>query len=138
MAYEESLRSVSLDADATIGIYTGVPGLPGSLTPNNGKQFRFVKITGPNRCGLATDPTTELADGVLQNKPQYPGEAATMGFSGISMVELGGTVTAGDPLTYNNTGRPIVGDPDTDRIVAKAIASGDVGHLIPALLKLNS
>ena len=54
MAYDEAIRSISLDADSSIAVYTGVPGLPGSADPNGGKQYRFVKVTGAGTVGLAT------------------------------------------------------------------------------------
>ena len=57
MSYEESLRSVSFDADASIGIYTGPPGLPGSPSPHGAKQYHFVKVTGANQVGLAVRMT---------------------------------------------------------------------------------
>ena len=53
MAYEESLRSITLNADSSLGIYTGVPGQPGSPDPHGGKQYHFVKVTGVHQVGLA-------------------------------------------------------------------------------------
>lgn len=98
MGYEESLRNVSLDADATIGIRTGVPGMPGSLEPNYGKQYRFVKITGDHQAGLTK--AGERAIGVLQNKPQWVGAAATVGIRGISNVIVETLpVAAGDAVS---------------------------------------
>ena len=53
MAYEESLRSITLNADSSLGMYTGVPGQPGSPQPHGGKQYHFVKVTGVHQVGLA-------------------------------------------------------------------------------------
>ena len=53
MAYEESLRSITLNADSSLGIYTGVPGQPGSPDPHGGGQYHFVIVTGVHQCGLA-------------------------------------------------------------------------------------
>ena len=78
MAYEESLRSITLNADSSLGIYTGVPGQPGSPDPHGGKQYHFVKVTGVHQVGLA-DATAAVV-GVLQNKPQGTGQAATVGY----------------------------------------------------------
>lgn len=140
MAYEESLKSISLDADSSIGIYTGPPGLPGSTSPNNGKQFRFIKVTGAGIAGLCTTASHEIPAGVLQNKPQGVGDAATMAISGVSMMECGGDITAGIPVKVDNTGRPVpwVGGTDDDDLrKGIAIYAGAVGNLIPVLLQIN-
>lgn len=138
MSYDESLRSITLDADVSIGIFTGVPGLPGSLTPNSGKQFRWVKVTGPHIAGLCAAAANEIPLGVLQNKPQQVGDASTVGFTGVSFMEAGGTVTAGDGLKLDNTARPVrwVGGTDSrDLLVGVAITSAAVGQLFSGLVR---
>lgn len=137
MAYEETLRSVSHEADASIGIYTGVPGMPGSLNPNSGKQFRFVKVTGMGtadvRVGLCTAAAGEFPYGVLQNKPQQVGDAATIGYDGISMVESGAAVALG-PVTIDSTGRVVTsGSGDVVAGLALKAAAG-AGELISVAL----
>jgi hypothetical protein len=105
---EESLRSVSYLADSSIAAYTGVPGLPGSANPNAGKQYTFVKITGVWTVGLAVAKAADLAVGVLQNKPQQAGQAATVGIRGISTVVAGAALTTpGTPVTADASGRAI-------------------------------
>jgi hypothetical protein len=141
MAVEEALRSVTFEADASIGIYTGVPGMPGSLTPNSGKQFRFVKITGAGdqdaRVGLCTGAANEIPSGVLQNKPQTVGGDATVGFSGRSRVESGGAVAIG-PVKIDATGRVVTGVAGTDVIVGIATSSANAaGQLVSVQLKLG-
>src|SRR4051794_13107984 len=98
MAYEENLRSRSLDADASIGIYTGVPGQPGSASPNGGKQYCLLQTTGAHQCGLMTAPAQAFV-GVLQSKPQRPGQAATVGYEGVTKVIAGAAFAAGALLT---------------------------------------
>jgi len=105
MAYEESLKSVSLDADATVALYTGVPGQPGSASPNSGHQYKFVKITGRHQVGLAG--ADNQAVGVLQNKPQVTGQAATVGFSGITTVRSGGAIAVGAQVSSDASGRAV-------------------------------
>lgn len=107
MSYEENLRSLSLEADASIGIYTGAPGLPGSAAPNTGMQYRFVKVTGTNTVGLCT-VATDVVAGVLQNKPQQTGAAATVGYHGVSNVLSGAVITAGALVAPDATGRAVV------------------------------
>lgn len=94
MAYEEAIRSVTLNADATLATYTGVPGTPGAAVPNGGKQYHFVKVTGVHQVGLAAAADTTVI-GVLQNKPQYTGNAATVAIRGVSKVVSDKAVAAG-------------------------------------------
>jgi len=103
MAYEESLRSITLNADATVAVYTGVPNQPGSASPNGGKQYHFVKVTGVHQCGLAD--ADDVAIGVLQNKPQVTGAAATVGIRGVSKVVSDVAITAGDAIKVSADGQ---------------------------------
>jgi hypothetical protein len=128
MSYEENLRMLSMDADASIGIYTGVPGQPGSLSPNGGFQYRMVKLVAKNTVGLCTS-ATDAVFGVLQNKPQRPGQAATVGYEGITNVTAGATVAVGDLLVPDATGRGVPGAAGRLRAVAPAV----VGELVPAM-----
>lgn len=132
MSYEENLRSRTLDADASVGIYTGVPGQPGSAVPNSGMQYRGVKLTGARQCGLAVAAGDNIA-GVLQNKPQRPGAACTVGYEGVSNVMSGGIFNAGDELVVDATGRFIAGATTGHghRVIAQAPSSG-AGQLVPA------
>lgn len=129
MSYEENLRSLTLNADATLGIYTGVPGQPGSAVPNSGKQYCFVKVTGVNQVGLAVGGS-EIVIGVLQNKPQKPGAAATVGYEGVTNVMSGSALAAGIRVGPNGTGRAVAaaGGP----LVTLGTAAG-AGELVPAL-----
>ena len=131
MAYEESLKSITLDADASLGIYTGVPGLPGSASPNGGKQYTFVKVTGAHTVGLCTAATDVIA-GVLQNKPQNTGMASTVGIFGVSKVVAGGNVTAGNKVAPDANGAAVA---DATNGKCIALGSGAAGDLIPVLLR---
>lgn len=145
MAFEEGLKSISLAADSSIGIYTGVPGLPGSTDPNNGKQYCFVKVTGAKTAGLATAATDRVI-GVLQNKPQNTGAAATVGFQGVSFVVTGSgvastAIAAGDRIVSDSAGAAVKFTVDasyttTPKVVCgTALAASSVaGELIPVLL----
>lgn len=133
MAYEEGLRSITLKADSSIGIYTGMPGTPGSTDPNYGKQYCFVKVTGEQTAGLAVAEEGP-AIGVLQNKPQGVGHAATVGIRGVSLVMAGDMVTAGQQVSpQESTGRAVtlVGG---KLAVGTALTSGADGELISVLL----
>ena len=135
MAFEEGLRSITLRADASIGIYTGVPGMPGSLSPNSGKQFRWVKVTGTRRCGLCTLAAHEIELGVLQNKPQEEGSDAAVGVRGVSMAESGGAYVAGVALKIDATSR-LVAAANGDHFVAVSLdASTEAGVLTSVFIK---
>lgn len=137
MSYEESLKAITLVADATLGTYTGVPGQPGSPQPHGGKQYTFVKVTGVGQCGLATAGGLAVI-GVLQNKPQGTGHAATVAISGVTNVLTGaGAIAAGDPIKVDGTGRAVKATAGTDDGVTVAVAIGTssgADQLIPALL----
>lgn len=135
MSYEETLVSITLDADASVGVYTGVAGLPGSPANNSGLQYRFVKVTGEHQCGLAT-AATDTVVGVLQNKPQGLGHAATVALSGVTHVEAAGAVAAGDQVTADTVGRAVT---STTNVKGIAIHSATAaGQLIPVLLRLGN
>lgn len=127
MAYEESLRSISLDADDTVGIYTGTPGIPGSAVPNSGMQYRWLIVTGERTVGLATNGGRPI--GILQNKPQGVGHAATVGYHGVSKAVCGGDVAAGDLVGPDDEGRTIEGGTS-----GVALASGAENAVIPVLI----
>lgn len=137
MAYGEAQIRISLDADASIGIYTGPPGARGTTPPYSGRQYRFVKITGKHTAGLSTNATNELTVGVLQNKPQQVGEASEVAISGVSHLQLGGTVVAGDGIKSDANGQGVKATLGTDLVLAIAADGGATGQLIPALLRIH-
>lgn len=117
MAYEEILQSITLEADADL----------------SGVQYRFVTVTGVHTCG-AIAASGVRADGVLQNDPAASGRAATVAFSGVSKVEAGGTVTAGDEVAVDGTGRAVTAATG-NQIVGLALSSGAATELISVLLQ---
>lgn len=137
--YDESIRSITLDADSSLALYTGVPGIPGSTSPNWGFQYRFVKVTGAHGCGLADTTSNEIVIGVMQNKPQVTGAAATVAIRGISLAQAGDTITAGQPIKVDSTGRAVPATPGTDKALYVGVAVGGaaVGQLVPVLLRLG-
>lgn len=141
MAYEEAVRSITLKADSSLAVYTGVPGLAGSASPNSGNQYRFVKATTTaGTCTLATAAANELVLGVLQNKPQNTNMAATVAISGVSKVEAGtGGVTAGAAVKVEADGQAVVATLPGDAavVVGVALAAASAGQLFPCLLRVN-
>jgi hypothetical protein len=140
MAYEEALRSISLEADSSVGVYTGVPGLPGSADPNAGKQYCFVKLTGAKTVGLCTAATNELPIGVLQNKPQATGAAATVGIHGVTKAICGAAVNAGDALKLDSSGRVITATLGTDAALYVGVcitSTTAINQVATVLLKIS-
>lgn len=135
MAYEESLRSISLNADSTLAVYTGVPGMPGSPSPNYGQQYRFVKVSGAHQVGLST-AGSDTAIGVMQNKPQVAGQAATVAIHGVSMVMAGAALDAGDSVESDSTGRAITATTGNVNGIALAAAT-QANELVPVLLQVS-
>lgn len=140
MAYDEGLRSISLDGDASLAVYTGVPGQPGSADPNGGKQYHFVKVTGAHTVGLADTTANEIVVGVVQNKVQYTGQAATVGLRGVSKVSAGGAISAGAAIKVDANGQGVAATLPTDAALVVGVAlkaAGAADEIIPVLLQLN-
>lgn len=132
MAYEESLRSITLNADATLAVVTGVPGQPGSAAPNGGKQYHFVKVTGVHQVGIAGAADTAVI-GVLQNKPQNTGNAATVGIRGVSKVVSDVAITAGDAIKVSSDGQ--AAKTGSGPVVGVALnTTANAGELVSVLL----
>jgi len=133
MAYEENVRSRSLDADSSVGIYSGVPGMPGSLVPNGAKQYCLLRNTGKHQCGLMT-AASQAADfvGVLQNKPQGPGHAATVGYEGVTKVIAGESFSAGALLTADAQGRAVVATTGQVAVLRAEAPSAGANEVVPA------
>lgn len=133
MAYNEQITSISLAADASIGIYTGVPGQPGSAVPNSGMQYRFLKVSGKSQCGLSTDEG-DVVVGILQNKPQQPGAAATVGVWGISLLTAGEALNPGELVGPDTQGRAVKAP--MSGIAVVLTPSANAGELVSVLLKI--
>jgi hypothetical protein len=66
-------------------------------------QFKFVTLEADGNVDLA-DSAGERAVGVLLNKPDASGKAATVAMTGKVMVVAGGSVTAGDEIATDASG----------------------------------
>ena len=132
MSYEESVRSITLEADVSVGFYTGIHNQPGAADPHSGKQYHFVTITAATTVGLSS--AAGGAIGVLQNKPQGVGHAATVGIRGVSNVMSGGAITAGDEVEVDADGAGVTQSAGV--VVGTAIETcAGTGFLVPVLLK---
>jgi hypothetical protein len=133
MAYEESLRSITLNADSSLGIYTGVPGQPGSPDPHGGRQYHFVKVTGVHQVGLGDGAGPCV--GVMQNKPQGTGQAATIAIAGVSKVVCDVPITAGTKVQVSADGQA-TGAGATAVVGIALSTTANAGELVNVLLTI--
>lgn len=118
MAYEESLKCVTIPANADL----------------SAKQYFFGKVSNSSGIGqVAVCGDGEAAIGVIQNDPSSQGDATTVGISGISKVSAGGTITAGNYVASDASGEAVVAATG-DIIAGIALESGVDGDIIPVLL----
>lgn len=136
MAYEESIRSITLNADSTLAVRTGVAGAPGSPTDNAGNQYRGVKVTGSHQVGLPSAVGDGVV-GILQNKPQVTSEAATVAIRGVSKVRMASTVAAGAVVYLAADGRGTSVATGATRLGIALTAGAAVDQLVPVLLQVN-
>jgi hypothetical protein len=136
-SYEETLVNISLDADDSLAFDTSQPYV-GRTPPAGGSavagfQYRFVVGTGDHQVGLSTGAEGQRVAGVLQNKPQVEGMAATVAIFGISMVEAGGDLEPWDAVGTDATGRAVSGGD-----LGVAVYGGVEGDLVPVILRLHT
>lgn len=112
-----------------------IPGfsftVPASTTVN-GTQFRFVSIDAN---GEAVFTAGAGAIGVMTNKPDGDGIAATIVNNGIVKVQAAGsTVAAGDLVTADANGRAVLGTSTNalGRVIAGS--SGSTDRVLSVLL----
>ena len=93
------------------------------------RQFHLVRQSAANVCNQASDAQGSSIIGVLQNKPAAAGRFATVAMLGISKVVAGGSLTQGDIITTNGSGRAATvrsGDMAVGRALTAAGADGDI------------
>ena len=134
MAYEEKIVAITLEANAGLATYTGVPGQPGSADPNGGHQYKFVIVDAEGRARPSNNNDTPVI-GVLQNKPQYAGSAATVAIAGVSKVIAGESIVPGNKIKAGPGGVAMTRtDSVSDHISGIALTSGAVGEVVSILL----
>lgn len=118
MAYEEALQTVTMIAGADL----------------SSSQYLFVKTNSTAKtvvlCGDGED-----AFGILQDDP-VSGQACTVAIGGVSKLKLGGSVTAGGPVSSGASG---VGNASAngDYMLGYALAGGSSGEIIPVKFDKN-
>lgn len=98
----------------------------------SGSQFYAVKITAARTVGLANTGGEQIY-GILQNKPTT-GQAADVGFLGVSKAAAGAAIAAGAALTTDTTGRLITATSTTHRVATALEAATAAGQLITVMV----
>lgn len=109
-------------------------------------QHKFVYISAANTC-ILTDLVTDRPIGVLLNKPDAAGKAATVLVAGVTKVVAVGTIAAGRAISQNGNGLATIaataevgGGGSANPVVGTTItASGGANEVITAAINcLNS
>lgn len=93
------LRHTQCVAAANYSITAGLDG------PNGAGQFLFVNISAARTVAVVATSATVI-HGVLQNDPTL-GQAADVGFMGVTKVVAGAAISAGAGLMSDTAGRAI-------------------------------
>jgi len=116
MAYKNSQVSVTLEAGADL----------------SANQFHFVTMDSDGQLSVSTDGAASV--GVLLNDPSAAGRAAEVAIGGLTRVEAGGTVTAGDAVASGGTGEAITAA-SGDVILGTAVTGGADGEVISIIFQ---
>lgn len=110
MAYTDRLERITYEAGETVAVPVGVPGFPGSVEPNIGTQYLFVKMhaTRKDTVDLATAATDQIA-GITTTKAQHLYTAVAVTKAGRVPVQAGEALAIGDYVIPGTGGRAFVG-----------------------------
>lgn len=117
-------------------IPTLIRGYEASAAMGAYKIARFSDVSATSKIALATANTDALL-GVTGSLATAVGDMADIIMSGIGLVTLGGTVTAGAELTADASGNAIAAVPTAGvfmSVVGKALAPGVSGDVIEILV----
>lgn len=118
MAYEEALRCISMEAGSDL----------------SARQYRFMTINSSKR--LAVPSAGAAAQGVLQDKPDAAGRVGSLGIEGITKVEAGEAITAGDDISAGSNGLAVKAATG-DVVLGKAMEGASGNGAIFAMLITN-
>ena len=113
MATKQGLREISLQSAADLST----------------KQFHFGTVNSSGQIAVAgTDGRT---DGVIQGNVEVADRAVGVGINGVSLLAIGGTITAGGTVKSDSAGKGVAGATNSRAI---ALTSGVSGDIIEVLL----
>lgn len=138
MAYSDRLVRITYEADASVAVVVGVPGMPGSVEPNIGTQYRFVKMitTKKDTVGLATGAGGEIIAGVTTTKAQQVGTGVAVAVAGRVPIQSGAALAIGTYVIPDSAGKAVAGTATTGvGIVVEPSSAADALATIELLLK---
>lgn len=97
------------------------------------KQYHFVRFSAADEISVGSFDAAEDWAGILLNKPNAAGRAATVQFAGESKIVAGGSLTVNDLITTKGDGRAQAatsGDMVIGRVLETAANDGDVVRMI--------
>lgn len=116
MAYEDPGKMITREASADL----------------SASQYCFVDLDANGRVAVNGDGAQAI--GVLQNDPAALGRAAAVMINGITKIKVAGTLTAGDDVSSDSSGRattPVTGD----RILGRVLESSTgANQIVPMLI----
>jgi hypothetical protein len=102
-------------------------------------QYRLVKMASTAGEVIAAAAGTDDIVGVLQNDPA-DAEVASIGVGGILKLQVQASISVGDWLTSDSTGRGAATTTDGDVVIGHALeastAAGDIIQVVSALSRL--
>lgn len=117
MAFEEIVQSITREASADL----------------SASQYCFVTINGSGQIAVAA-ANSALTIGVLQNKPDAAGKAATVAVHGVSKVKVGtGGVAQGAEIA-TGAGGTVVAAAAGENVVGFALEAGAANTVVPVLI----
>lgn len=119
MAQQEALTCISLEAGADL----------------SAGQYHFVNMSSDGQVDLVASAGAQ-GIGVLQNKPDAAGRAASVAVYGVAKVVAGGSITAGNRIQSDANGAAIAAA-SGDFVLGVAMTSADSGDLVEVLLAGN-
>lgn len=102
----------------------------GDLSAN---QYLFVRWSAADEVNISSLDSAEDWAGVLQNKPNAAGRAATVQYAGETKIMVSGSLTVNDLVTTNGSGRATSassGDMVMGRILEAPGADSDIVRML--------
>ena len=87
-------------------------------------QYRFGTVNSSGQ--IAVSAADARQDGIIQDNPDVADRAAQVGILGVSLLELGGVVTAGDEIKAGTNGVGLSGSTESKTVALESGVSGDI------------
>lgn len=100
--------------------------------------YRIVKHDTTDTAVIQADSAADLSIGVSSHVGAAAGDdTVDVVMAGITEVELGGSVTRGQPLTSDANGKAVTAAA-TNATIGRALSSGVSGDIVPVMLSIGT